>query len=432
MSSDIAVTAVAPKGVRTAIIALAGAAGVAGTVLYLASYFWGIFILLAAGLLYLVYRKLGTGNQSLKSIIAPFVRTMSVPVIGILIALIVGGVIMLISGFNPVQAYGALFYGGFVRNWTISILNAVPLIFTGLGVAFAFKAGLFNIGAEGQYYVGTMAATVLGLYLNIPGIFAIPVIFILGGAASAAYNYVPAVLKHRTGAHEVITTMMFAHIARLLSPVVIRAFGGDPATSAHPYVTDEIFQSNWLPLFQSFLSNANYRLHTGILIAIATALIVHYVINHTKIGFEIRAIGFNKDAARAQGIPVGSTIVRALMISGLLAGLSGVTQVLGLTHKMFEELNAGYGWNGIAVALLASNNPIAVVFTALLWGALDAGGQYMQRNLQTPNSIVEIIKGIILFLLVARYVYTYAGNWIAKRHKQRHAAAATATAITTR
>lgn len=390
---------------------------ICGAVLYLASYFWGLLLILAAGAGYFTLKVLEDKAEAL-NLIKRFFKSMTVPLAGIVIAVVVGGLIMVLTGYDPIKAYQAFFYGGFVRNWHVSVLNATPLIFTGLSIAVAFKAGLFNIGAEGQYYVGTMVATFFGIRMGLPPLLSIPLIFLLSGLFAAAYNIFPAFLKVRTGAHEVITTMMFAHIARYLSPIFIRAMGGDPSTSPHPYVTYPIIGSNKLPIFRSFLPNANYRLHVGILIAICAAFFVYYVLYRTKFGFEIRAVGQNPNASRAQGISVGKNIFRALLFAGFLAGLSGVVQVLGLTHKMFENLDAGYGWNGISVALLASNNPIGVIFTSLLWGALDSGGQYMTRTTQTPNSIVEIIKGIILFLIVAKYIYTYLGNRIIKKRNK--------------
>ncbi len=397
------------KGVKVAVLIAASAFGAAGLVLYLASYFIGLLLVLVSIAGYFLFRRFTMGSESAAQDTKQVIRDLTVPAAGIAAAIVIGGLIMALSGYDPFSAYAALFYGGFVKNWHVSILNAAPLIFTGLSVAFAFKAGLFNIGAEGQYYIGAMVATFLGIYLKLPSILSLPLIFLVGGALSAAYNYVPALLKVKTGAHEVITTMMLAHVARYLSSVFIRAMGGDSA-STHPYVTDPVREANWLPLFKDFLPNANYRLHVGILIAIAFAILVYYILNRTTIGFEIRAVGHNPQAARAQGISIGRNIYRALLFAGFLSGLAGVNQVLGLDHKLFENLQAGYGWNGISVALLASNHPIGVVFTSLLWGALDAGGQYMSRTIQTPNAIVDIIKGIILFLVVARYIYSYLRN----------------------
>ncbi len=404
------------KAVWIVLKALAVVLGAVGTFLYLASYFIGLAFMAAALALYFAVKTASEGREAAMEIVKKAFRSLLVPIAGILIAIIVGGIIMALSGYNPFAAYAALFYGGFVRNWNVSILNASPLIFTGLSVAFAFKAGLFNIGAEGQYYIGAMVATFLGITLKLPAMLSIPLIFIIGGGISAAYNYIPALLKVKTGAHEVITTMMFAHIARYMSSVFIRAMGGD-SSSAHPYVSNPIQESSFLPIFKSILPEANYRLHMGIIIAIGVALFVYWILNKTTIGFEIRAVGHNQQAARAQGISVGKNVFRALLFAGFLSGLAGVNQILGLDHKLFENLQAGYGWNGISVALLASNNPIGLVFTSLLWGALDAGGQYMSRTLQTPNAIVEIIKGIILFLVVARYIYAYLRNRMKREPK---------------
>jgi simple sugar transport system permease protein len=418
-------------GIPTLLIVAAAILGTVGTVLWLAAsmargetaYFWGVLLIVAAAVLYLVRFRMLNGHTELVELLRRWMRKAAVPVLGVVAAIVIGGVLMLFSGYDPIEAYGALFFGGLVRNWHISVLNAAPLIFTALSVAFAFKAGLFNIGAEGQYYMGAMAATWLSIQLTLPGFLGIPLILVFAGLFGALWMIVPAFLKVRTGAHEVITTMMLAHTARYLSPVFIRANGGDPATSTHPYVTTPIFENNELLRFQEFLPQANYRVHTGILIAIGAALVIHYILYHTPMGFEIRAVGENRDAARAQGISVGKNIFRALLIAGFLAGLAGFNQVNGLDHRLFENLQAGYGWNGISVALLAGGNPIGVVFTGLMWGALDAGGQFMSRTTQTPSAIVEIVKGTILFLVVARYIYTAIGNW-RKRRKQQRAAQA--------
>jgi simple sugar transport system permease protein len=403
--------------------------GVIGTVLWLGAtmsrgetfYFWGIWLIVAAGALYLWRYRMLNGTAEFKDLLRRAGRTMAVPLMGVTLAIVIGGIIMLLTGYDPIESYGAMFFGGLVRNWHISVLNAAPLIFTALSVAFAFKAGLFNIGAEGQYYLGAMAATWLSLRIAMPALVTIPLVFIFAGLLGAIWTIIPAFLKVRTGAHEVITTMMLAHTARYLSPIFIRANGGDPATSTHPYVTDQIMEGARLPRFTDFLANANYRVHTGILIAVVVALIIHYILYHTSWGFEIRAVGENKDAARAQGISVGKNIFRALLIAGFLAGLAGFNQVNGLDHRLYENLQAGYGWNGISVALLAGGNPIGVVFTGLLWGMLDAGGQFMARTTTTPSAIVEIVKGTILFLVVARYIYTAIGNIRRRRQRERAA-----------
>jgi len=225
-------------------------------------------------------------------------------------------------------------------------------------------------------------------------------------------NLVPAILKVKTGAHEVVTTMMFAYAIRTLAPIFIRAKGGDPVSTSHPYVTDLVSERVWLPLFRDFLPEANYRLHIGILLAIACAFLVRFILERTDLGYRIKAVGYNPTAARTQGISVAWITTASLLISGALAAFSGVTQVLGLDHRMFQNLDGGYGWNGISIALLARNNPVAIIFTALLWGVLDSGGQFMARTVQTPNAIIEIVKGILLFLMLAEALYTHAGSAI--------------------
>jgi simple sugar transport system permease protein len=381
-----------------------------GGVMYLGGQFWGLLVIAAAGVAVVLRTGLISSWEAARTQVISFAKSMAIPIAGIAAAVVVGGIVMWAVGFDPIAAYAALFTGGFVRNWHIAVLNAAPLMFTGLSVAFAFRAGLFNIGAEGQYYVGAMAATFLGIKLGLPGVIAIPLVFVLSGAAASAWAFVPAFLKVRTGAHEVITTMMLAHVARYLSAPFVRLMGGSPTESEHPYVTDAIHEGAELLRFDAFMPGAYYRLHIGVLIGVGMALLVYYILFRTRVGFEIRAIGANPDAARAQGISLAKNTFIALLFAGFLAGLSGFNQVLGLNHKMFQNLTAGYGWDGISVALLASNHPIGVIFTALLWGGLDAGGQYMQRQLQTPSSIVEILKGIILFLIVARYIYHFLGR----------------------
>lgn len=392
--------------------------GTAGVVLWAGSQFWAVLLVIGAMGIQIHQNFLAMGAEEAKKKLKDMGKSALYPAVGIGAALIIGGLIMALTGYNPFRAYAAMFYGGLIRNWHISLLNATPLIFTGLSIAIAFKAGLFNIGAEGQFYVGSMVATWLAIRYSLPLGLYILVIFILAGAAAAAYNIIPTYLKIRTGAHEVVTTMMFAHIARIFSTIFVRKNGGDPATSTHAYVTDAIKEANEMLPLKVIVPGANYRVHIGVLLALGTALFIWYLLYKTRIGYEIRAVGSNKSAAENQGISSGKVIMTAMLLAGFLCGMAGITQVLGLEHKMYHNLNAGYGWNGISVALLASNDPIGVIFAALLWGILDAGGQYMARTTQTPSAIVEIIKGTILFLILAKYIYFWFGHKLFKGRKK--------------
>ncbi len=404
---------------RAALLSLVGLLALPGVVLYLASYFWGAWLLLGAVCVLAAERLLTQGAAAAGGLGWRLLAKAAVPLEGVCLALLIGAAIMAATGHDPVSSYGALFYGGLVKNWYVSVLNATPLIFTALAVAIAFHGGLFNIGAEGQYYVGVIVATWLGLALHLPAYVSLPLIFVAGAAAGALANVIPAWLKVRTGAHEVVTTMMFAYAIITLCPIFIRAHGGDPSMTDHPGATDTILQQAQLPVFKSFLPLANYRLHIGVLIAIGVAFLVRFLLARTNLGFKIRATGFNPVTARMQGISVAGITMASLLISGAVAALSGVTQVVGLDHRMYQNLSAGYGWNGISVALLARNNPIGIIFASLLWGILDAGGQYMARVAQTPNAIIEIIKGVILFLMLSEYLWT----WLSARMGRKRAPA---------
>ena len=242
--------------------------------LYLASYFWGAWLLLGAACVLAAERLLSLGPAEAGARRACSWQRR--PCRWKASALRCSSALpsWRATGHDPVSSYGALFYGGLVKNWYVSVLNATPLIFTALAVAIAFHGGLFNIGAEGQYYVGVIVATWLGLSLHLPPLLALPLIFVAGALAGALANLIPAWLKVRTGAHEVVTTMMFAYAISTLSPIFIRAHGGDPSMTDHPGATDTILQQSQLPVFKSFLPLANYRLHIGVLIAIALALLV--------------------------------------------------------------------------------------------------------------------------------------------------------------
>ncbi len=377
-----------------------------GVILYLSSHFIGLpMLIVGIGFIYLIQYKNNKKKaiQSLKSL----GKALFIPFIGLVVSLIIVSIILISTGYNPLMTLKTLIYGGFIKSWHSTVLNATPLIFTGLAIGFAFNAGLFNIGAQGQYYVGTAVATAIGIYLPMPSIILIVIAYVVSMLLSASYNIIPAYLKIKTGAHEVITTMMFAQIASSLSGWWVNLMGGEDPV--HKYKTDKISTDAWLMKLKDLvpLDHINYRLNVGILVAILTAFVCYFILYKTTLGFKIRAVGHNKDGAKAQGIKVNKIIFVTLLISGALAGMSGVTQVLGLEHRMTYDLSSSYGWDGISVALLASGNPIGIIFSAFLWGGIDSGGQYLERVTDIHKSIVEIMKGLILFFVVARYIYLY-------------------------
>jgi general nucleoside transport system permease protein len=322
------------------------------------------------------------------------------PVLAVGLAVLLGSVIVWAAGYNPIAAFGALLGGAFGgwRQIGETLLRSTPLIFTGLAVAYAFRAGLFNIGAEGQLFMGGLAAAWLGLVFGgLPSFVSLPLIIIGGALFGAAWAFIPALLKARVGAHEVITTMMFTYIARYIVSWLaigpLKAPGPIPQTAQIPLSSRLPLISDWFP----FLPFA--RVHTGFLLGIALALATWWILKYTSMGYEARAVGFNPTAAETGGASISRTVVKALCISGALAGLAGTTEVLGVDFRLFDQFSSGFGFTGIAVALLARNNPLGVIVAAILFGALSAGAGTMQLEADVPQKVVLIIQGLVIFFV---------------------------------
>ncbi len=331
------------------------------------------------------------------------------PFISVAIAMIIGSIIMLATGKDPVAAYSAMFTGAFggPRQIGETLMRATPLIFTGLAVAYGFRSGLFNIGAEGQLFMGGLAAAFFGIALaGLPWGIAAPLVLIFAALAGAAWAFGPAIMKAKIGAHEVITTMMFSYIARYLVSWIVtgplKAKGQIPQTVQLPPETRLPRISDLLPFI-----GAN-RAHLGIILGIVVAIIVWWVLKYTVMGYEARAVGFNPSAAENAGISVASTTVKSLCTSGALAGLAGAVEVMGVHWRLFDQFSSGFGFTGIAVALLAKNNPIGVIAAAILFGALSAGAGTMQLEAGVSQKLIAILQGLIIFLVGAETIVTWA------------------------
>lgn len=354
-------------------------------------------------------------------------RTAGVPLLSVVFAIAIGSIIIAASGKDPVVAFGALLNGAFGApdKWAIgnfkalgdTISRATPLIFAGLAVAFGFRANLFNIGANGQLLLGSIAAAGLGLALGgLPALIAVPLILVGSALAGASWAFVPALLKAKVGAHEVITTMMFSWIGLYLTSWIIAGPLADATASSQ---TPMLSENVWLPTLDKFfpdLLRIPVRAHLGFVIAVALAVLVWWILKRTTLGYGVRAVGYNPSAAQNGGISIGITTVYALCISGALAGLAGASEVLGVQHRMFDEVSAGsgFGFTGIAVALLAKNHPIAVIFAAILFGALSAGSSMMQLVANVPDKIVTIVQALIIFFVGAETIIT----WLIKRRQK--------------
>jgi simple sugar transport system permease protein len=320
------------------------------------------------------------------------------PALSLVLGFAVAGIAVLISGANPIDAFVALFQGAFTNPnaFTETLIASVPYVFLGLGVALGFRAGLFNIGAEGQFYLGAIFGVYVGFSLHgLPAIIHIPLAILAGMLGGFLYGAIPGLLKARFGAHEVITTIMLNYTAYALTDYLInRGPMGDKHASAPK--TPFVDTAAQLPILVP-----GSRLHLGLLIALAAVPLVWFLIERTTIGFRIRAVGLNQSAARAAGISVGWTVVQTMGISGALAGLAGADEVLGVSHFMPPSFSVGYGFDAIAVALLARSNPWAILPASFLFGAMRSGAGFMQLQTQVSADLISIVQATVIMFVAA-------------------------------
>lgn len=307
--------------------------------------------------------------------------------------------LLLVTGHDPATALRALLRGAF-GSWyaltSATLVRAIPLAFTGLSVALAFRAGLLNIGAEGQLLIGAAAGTgVLAVFGPSLGALALPLALAAGVAAGACWAGVAALLRQRFGVLEVISTIMLNFVALYTVGWLVRGPLQEP-TGIYP-------QSASLPkALQLPLLLSGTRLHLGLLLAVALAIGLWWWQRATAGGFRLRAVGQNPHAAETIGrIPVARVSLLAFLASGALAGLAGAVELTGVTFALYENLSPGYGYTAIAVALLARLHPLGVLATALLFGALQAGGNAMQRDAAVPIALVNVVEALLILLVIA-------------------------------
>ena len=332
------------------------------------------------------------------------------PFISIVLALVVGAVVILVSELLlpdhvfdwtlPITAYLALIEGslGSPDNVIKTFVASVPLVLAGLSVALGFKAGLFNIGAQGQFLVGALGAVTVGVaFGQAPGLVAIPMAVLAGLLAGAAWGFIPGVLKAVSGAHEVVTTIMLNYVA--ISLLAWAVSGPLKVVGSPSPITHDVGNA----AFPILIGTTG---HLGIFIALAMVVAVRWLLYKTTLGFEIRTVGANPDAARYAGMRPKVLIVMTMSMCGLLAGLAGACIVLGVTHSMTSAFGTTVGFDAIAVALLARSNPVGIIFSGLLFGAMRAGAGLMQINAKIPPELIDVIQALILLFLVIGPVLT--------------------------
>lgn len=333
-----------------------------------------------------------------------------VPILAIFTALLVGAVIIWLagpkwngewSGFRFVWlGYTGLIRGAFGTKVAIigTLVRATPYVFAGLAVMLAFRCGLFNIGAEGQLLMGALFAAAVGFGVKgLPPLIHLPLTLLGGMVAGFIWGAIPGFLRARTGAHEVITTIMLNYIAALLAGYLLNGVWKDPNPLNVIAQTPKIEPSAHLPLLMP-------GLHSGVLLALLVAIGVWFFLWKTTWGFEIRTVGANSAAAAYAGIGVSRSIILAMGLSGLLAGLAGAVQVTGVNYRSTLGFNTGYGFDSIAIALLGKNSVVGVVLSAILFAALRNGATLMQFRTQISADIISVIQALILIFIAAEQI----------------------------
>ena len=328
------------------------------------------------------------------------------PVLAMLVALLVGILLLLLLGSDPVKAYSALIQGalGNISGITQTLTKATPLLLVGLGICIAFRGGVINIGGEGQIVVGALAATAFAVsFSELPGLILLPLTLLSAAAAGLVWGGIPGLLKARLGVNEILTTVMMNQIALrlmnfllrgpLLDPEHVAAGTSIPQSAALP-------ESIWLPRLVP-----RTLFHSGAILAVLLALAVYFLLWRTTIGYRIRAVGLNPHASRYAGIPVPKYVTLSLALSGMLCGLAGAVEVLGVHHRMLEGLSGGYGFSGIVAALFGKLHPLGAIPASALFGALLVGADKMQRAVQVPSALAIALQGLVVLFVVSSDLY---------------------------
>ena len=359
--------------------------------------------------------------------------------IAIALGFLVAAILLAVAGYDPGASFAALFEGVFSKPKYISntIIKAAPIILTGISVAFAFKTGMFNIGAEGQYLAGTVCAVLVGAKLNLPMPLQIPVVVLAGVAGGALIGAITGFLKSKFGIHEVITAIMLNWTMLYLNNFVVNSewYHRPSSTSSFPVNPSSytMILPQWklsdqgletlrnVPWLYDFLVKTD--VNVAFLAAIAVAIIIWFVLYRSKLGFELRAVGFNRDAAEFAGINVARNTLLAMTIAGAISGLAGALMITGIQPHSISTLASfeNYGFNGFSVALIAGSSPIGCIFAGLLFGGLLYGGQSVQIAVGAPTDIISIMIGTIVFFVAIARVVTLIADRLEKRAAEKKA-----------
>lgn len=331
------------------------------------------------------------------------------PITAVFAALVLCSALIIWAGVPVLEAYALLFKGAFGSAFALkeTFTRSIPLIFTGLAVAVAFRSKFYNIGAEGQLYAGALATVYFGTGLvGLPAYLMIPFLFLVGAFAGGLLLLVPVLLKTRLKVDEVVTTLLLNFVVLLVVSYLIEGPWRDPMAMGWPQ-TASIVDEGVLPTLMT-----KGRLHAGLIVAILASVLIWAVMRFTVLGYEIKAVGFNAKGAEFSGVNVNRTVIFTALISGGLAGMAGVSEVAGLKGYLTLDLSPGFGYTGVAVAMLAQLHPLAVIPAALFLSAVYVGADSMSRAVNIPTYIADVLVGVsVLAILVSVMLTRYRIKW---------------------
>ena len=320
------------------------------------------------------------------------IRTMIAILIGIIISVILIYIISEMPGYSIRQFFlGPLLSLSRIGN---VVETASPMIFCGVAIAMAFQAKQFNIGAEGALFLSAAVGTAFGVSTNMPAIIHIPLVLLVAGATGAVWGFIPGILKAKWGASELVASLMMNYIAYFAGLYLINYHFRDKAAGF--LVSLRLPETAWLPQFLP-----GTRIHLGIPLALIFALLGYYFLYHTNSGYEIRITGNNKKFAKFGGINVVKVIILAQVLSGMIAGIGGMTEIMGIHRRFMWQMSPGYGWDGVIVAIIGRNHPILIIFAALFLSYLRVGGQVLNLMADVPSELVLVIQSVIIMLITA-------------------------------
>lgn len=329
-------------------------------------------------------------------------------ILTLIVALMMGALVMKLSGKDAVEAYKALFTSALGSKTAVAntLLAATPLIFAGLGAAVAFRAGVFNVGVEGSIYMGAFAAAWVGFtFLELPGFLLIVLCFLAAAIAGGLWCYFPGVLKARLNVDEIVSTIMFNYVAILFTSYLVN----------FPFLVPGLANAMSAEVApQALLARLSppSQLNSSFILAVIVALIIAFLVRRMRLGYELRTVGDNPLFARWSGMPVPAVIEKVMFISGLLGGLAGAGQVLGVNYRFVARFSPGYAFTGLAIALLARNSPIGTLLGALLFGVLRSGSATMEIFTDVPRDLITVLEATVIFFAALEISL----GWLRRRH----------------